>query len=654
MFLVILFLIFLPVMEPSESYVRISESVTQFFPIDETILLLDKVSLSSYQDCVYACHQNDFCRVFDYDSLSQLCRLFEGDLQTTGLIGPSNSSTSTAGDFEQLPFLFSAYGQPCSACSEDRYLRCINTTCSCREHTYWTGNICASQSLYAASCTAAEQCRSDLNLTFLQFFQCGRKRNILFFRSRVRRRFVILAASLLAGTTIFGNANGSAGSSNTTLGGPWGISAAPDDTILIADPSNGRVILAQPDSRTPTAIIGVDQLSEPSRAIYDANMTNLYVLDVTYGCMMRFMNGSPNGTALFGSNGSALNQLYRPSMFVMDSQQDFYIADSSNHRIMFWSMYASSGVVVAGTTGVGGSGSSSLNFPTDVAPDEIGRFLYVSDHLNHRILRFKFNSTNGTVVAGGNGWGVERKQVSDDGLYTQVSLLCILVNWMDHWVLFCQRKPMRSTYQINTTSASNVGIWATVRVWQLPGVLQACRELRQIHSVYWIISPSMRMRHAYSFAIEITTAFKCFSWSDTETNKQIFVVCLFADSVIVVPTVKFWLTFSFVLIRIRSICCSIRWNMPQRKENSFLDRIALYVDDWQLLAWTISWPFSAWPLESISRNALDHIFCTRYSSIYTVNYPEAAFLVRSVLIVQVVYYLHRYACWTTFWGKEWM
>ena len=206
------------------------------------------------------------------------------------------------------------------------------------------------------------------------------------------------------------------------------MSVAPDGSILIADPNNGRVILTRPDSRTPTAIIGVGQLSEPSKAMYDANMTNLYVLDATYGRMMRFINGSPNGTALFGSNGSALNQLYRPSMFVMDSQQNFYIADSCNHRIMFWPMGASSGVMVAGATSAAGNGLSSLNFPTDVALDETGRFLYVADNYNHRILRFKFNSTNGTVVAGGNGWGVGRKQVSDDALSTQVSLLCILVN----------------------------------------------------------------------------------------------------------------------------------------------------------------------------------------------------------------------------------
>ena len=256
-----------------------------------------------------------------------------------------------------------------------------------------------------------EQCRSDLNETCLQFFQCGRKLSFPFLPGHDHRRLFILAASLLEGTTIFGNANGSPGSSSTELNPPWGIRIAPNDSILIADPWNMRVILTRQDSRTPTAIIGAGQLSGPSNALYDANMTNLYVLGSTNGRMKKFTNGSPIGTLLFGSNGSALNQLFRPSLFVMDSQQNFYIADSSNHRIMLRPMGASSGVVVAGTTGVSGSGLSRLNFPTDVALDETEGFMYVADFNNHRVLRFKFNSTNGTVVAGGNGQGIGRKQV---------------------------------------------------------------------------------------------------------------------------------------------------------------------------------------------------------------------------------------------------
>ena len=125
--------------------------------------------------------------------------------------------------------------------------------------------------------------------------------------------------------------------------------------------------------------------------------------------MMRFTNGSTVGTVLFGSIGPALNQFCTPHGFVMDSKENFYIADACNHRVILWPMGASSGVVVAGSTNMSGSGLASLNIPTDVALDEPEGLMYVADHNNHRILRFKFNCTNGTVVAGGNGQGAGRK-----------------------------------------------------------------------------------------------------------------------------------------------------------------------------------------------------------------------------------------------------
>jgi hypothetical protein len=83
--------------------------------------------------------------------------------------------TSAVGQIELYPEFFSAYGAPCSACVESRYLTCINSTCTCLRHTYWTGSICASQNLRGGQCISSNQCRADLNYTCLQFFQCGRK-----------------------------------------------------------------------------------------------------------------------------------------------------------------------------------------------------------------------------------------------------------------------------------------------------------------------------------------------------------------------------------------------------------------------------------------------------------------------------------------------
>ena len=140
-------------------------------------------------------------------------------------------------------------------------------------------------------------------------------------------------------------------------------------------------------------------------------MTNLYVLNAASGSVMWFANGSTSGTAIFGSSGPGLNQTNFPHSFAIDSRMNFYIADTYNHRILLWRMGASYGTVIAGLTGAPGNGSFRLDTPTDIILDETNSYMYVSDHANHRILRFKLNSTNGTVVAGGNGPGTGRKQV---------------------------------------------------------------------------------------------------------------------------------------------------------------------------------------------------------------------------------------------------
>jgi hypothetical protein len=174
---VLLLLLFVRNTQTIESLVTLNETGTEFAPIDEDALLLGIYTFSTNTKCIYACHSNCFCRIFDYDSVSYRCRLFEGDLQTTGFIINSNSSTSLVGQIVLSPMLFAAYGQPCSACFNSRYLTCVNGTCDCLQHTYWTGSMCASQNLRGGQCSSSSQCRADLNYTCLQFFQCGRKKN---------------------------------------------------------------------------------------------------------------------------------------------------------------------------------------------------------------------------------------------------------------------------------------------------------------------------------------------------------------------------------------------------------------------------------------------------------------------------------------------
>ena len=157
-----------------ETYFKLSILGMEYLPQDESALLLATSYCTQYQQCAQACSLNYACRIFDYDSASRRCRLFEGDLKTVGSMQASNSSFSKIGQVVINPALFSAYGQSCSFCMYNRYLMCINNTCGCLGHTYWTGSICATQQLLGGQCTNSSQCWYS-NHTCLRYFQCGRK-----------------------------------------------------------------------------------------------------------------------------------------------------------------------------------------------------------------------------------------------------------------------------------------------------------------------------------------------------------------------------------------------------------------------------------------------------------------------------------------------
>jgi len=61
------------------------------------------------------------------------------------------------------------------------------------------------------------------------------------------------------------------------------------------------------------------------------------------------------------------------------------------------------------TTIAGGNGRGNqlnqFNLPFGICVDDQQQTIYVADHLNHRIIKWKFGERNGEVVAGGNGPG---------------------------------------------------------------------------------------------------------------------------------------------------------------------------------------------------------------------------------------------------------
>ncbi|CAF1492231.1 unnamed protein product, partial [Rotaria sp. Silwood1] len=96
--------------------------------------------------------------------------------------------------------------------------------------------------------------------------------------------------------------------------------------------------------------------------------------------------------------GSNLNQLERVVGFYIDDDQTLYIADHGNQHIMKWKRDATSGQVVAGGNGIGNK-SNQLNYPTDVILDKQTDSLIICDFSNRRIVRWpRHDSRSGETI----------------------------------------------------------------------------------------------------------------------------------------------------------------------------------------------------------------------------------------------------------------
>ncbi|CAF4428352.1 unnamed protein product [Rotaria socialis] len=141
---------------------------------------------------------------------------------------------------------------------------------------------------------------------------------------------------------------------------------------------------------------------------------NLYVSDIGKHEVRRYRLGEQTGTVVAGGNGcgcgNALNQLSNPTYLFVDREHSVYVSDKNNHRVMKWKKGATQGILAAAGKGFGCS-PTQLNSPQGLFVDASGT-VYVVDSANHRVMRFtKRDTTQGTVVVGGNGAGALANQL---------------------------------------------------------------------------------------------------------------------------------------------------------------------------------------------------------------------------------------------------
>ena len=222
---------------------------------------------------------------------------------------------------------------------------------------------------------------------------------------------------------------------------PRAIFVSPENVIYFADYRNNRIIL-WPYGNSSTQVIssGNTSIFSPifvtvDREVYLANGSDTGRLDRwtnngTGGAFTVSCNGSVRGLfidlndnlycSLFdqhrvtlvscnknntvpitiagtGVDGSSSSQLKLPWGIFVDTNFDLYVADHGNHRIQRFRPGQSNGITVAG---LGIPFNLTLNSPTDVILDENG-YLYIADNENHRIVRVE--SADYRCIAGCNG-----------------------------------------------------------------------------------------------------------------------------------------------------------------------------------------------------------------------------------------------------------
>ncbi|CAF1445976.1 unnamed protein product, partial [Rotaria magnacalcarata] len=171
------------------------------------------------------------------------------------------------------------------------------------------------------------------------------------------------------------------------------------DSLIICDYGNLRVVRWSRRSGTTQGEILIDTITCWGLAMDEQRY--LYVSDHKKSEVRRYKFGENTGTLVAGGNGAGagLNQLQYPRYLFVDRQHNVYVSDKHNHRVMKWNKGAKEGIVVAGGQG-DGNALTKLSYPSGIFVDTLGT-LYVAEEGNDRVMRWTQGATQVTVVEGG-------------------------------------------------------------------------------------------------------------------------------------------------------------------------------------------------------------------------------------------------------------
>lgn len=215
------------------------------------------------------------------------------------------------------------------------------------------------------------------------------------------------------------------GTTPTKMNGPTAVFVDAADHLWVADSTNHRVlrfdnvsslasgaaasaVFGQPDFTTNTSATSSVKMKLPLSVVVDG-AGRLWVSDTGNHRLLRFDNaaGLGNGSAAnsvlgqpdftSAASGTTAQKLDDPAAITMDSAGTLFVADASNHRVLFFKNAAAKAIGAAAdgvigqsdfTSATSGTTDRRLNIPAyGLALDRSGG-LWVSDAGNYRVVRF--------------------------------------------------------------------------------------------------------------------------------------------------------------------------------------------------------------------------------------------------------------------------
>jgi hypothetical protein len=165
---------------------------------------------------------------------------------------------------------------------------------------------------------------------------------------------------------------------------------------------NGRVQKWIAKSNTFVTVINVN--SSCNGLFVDTNDTLYCSMELRHQVVKRSLK-DPEMTSVIvvagtGSLGAAFNELNQPWGIFVDVNFDLYVADFGNHRVQLFQSGESNGITVAGSTSP--NPTINLMYPTGIVLDA-EKYLFILDHLNHRIVGSGLNGFRCLVGCYGKG-----------------------------------------------------------------------------------------------------------------------------------------------------------------------------------------------------------------------------------------------------------